>query len=67
VRIKFTANRDQVFKSFSAIANLADKSDQGKITIAIEGQAASGYDANWLRNAVQEPLDEVDIDGMQIQ
>lgn len=67
VRIRFTANRDQVFKSFSAIANLADKSDNGKIGIIIEGQAVAGYDANWLRNAVQEPLDEANIDGMEIE
>jgi hypothetical protein len=56
-----------VFKSFQAIANLADKSDNGKITIVVEGQAAGGYDSNWLRNAAQEPLDEADIDGIQIE
>lgn len=67
VRIRFTADRDQVFKSFSAIANLADKSDNGKISIVVDGQAVAGYDANWLRNAVQEPLDEANIDGMQIE
>ena len=67
VRIRFTADRDQVFKSFSAIANLADKSDNGKISIVVDGQASTGYDANWLRNAVQEPLDEANIDGMQLE
>jgi hypothetical protein len=55
-----------VFKSFPAIANLADKSDGGKIKIIVEGQCAAGFDANWLRNAVQEPLDEANIDGMEI-
>ncbi|MCE9554597.1 MAG: DUF499 domain-containing protein [Planctomycetes bacterium] len=67
VRIRFPATRDQVFKSFPAIANLADKSDGGKIKIVVEGQAVDGYDANWLRNAVQEPLDEASIDGMEIE
>jgi hypothetical protein len=47
VRITFPASRDDVFKSFPAIANLADKSDGGKIKIMIDGQAAAGYDANW--------------------
>lgn len=65
VRITFPASRDDVFKSFPAIANLADKSDGGKIKLVIEGQAAAGYDANWLRNAVQEPLDEANIDGLE--
>ena len=66
IRIAFPASRDDVFKSFPAIANLADKSDGGKIKIVIDGQAAAGYDANWLRNAVEEPLDEANIDGLEI-
>lgn len=66
VRISFAANRDAVFKSFAAIANLADKSDGGKISLTVMGQSTGGYDPNWLRNAVEEPLDEADIDGMEI-
>jgi hypothetical protein len=67
VKITFPASRGDVFNSFQAIANLADKSDDGKIKITVEGQAASGYDPTWLRNAVQEPLDELSIDGLEIQ
>ena len=67
IRIAFPASRDDVFKSFQAIANLADKSDDGKIQITVEGQSTAGYDANWLRNAVQEPLEESDIKGLEIQ
>jgi hypothetical protein len=66
VRITFPASRDDVFKSFQAIANLADKSDGGKIKITIDGHSASGYDPNWLRNAVEEPLDEASIEGLEI-
>ena len=62
VRLKFKATRDQVFKIFPAIANLADESDEGKVTIHIEGVSSSGYDPLWLRNAVEEPLDEADIE-----
>jgi len=58
----FEATREQVFKAFSAIANLADKSDGAKVKIRIEGTSADGYDPSWLRNAVDEPLDEADID-----
>ena len=61
------ATREQVFKSFQAVANLADKSDGGKITIQIDGANASGYDPSWLRNAVEEPLDEANIDGLQME
>lgn len=67
VKIRFPASRDEVFRSFSAIANLADKSDGQKITIVIEAQCNAGYDRNWLRNAVQEPLDEANIDDLKIE
>jgi len=61
VELMFKATRDQVFKAFPAIANLADKSDGGKISICVKGTSAAGYDPSWLRNAVEEPLDEADV------
>jgi hypothetical protein len=62
VRLKFKATRDQIFKAFPAIANLADKSDEGKVNVIVEGTSAEGFDPSWLRNAVYEPLDEADIE-----
>ncbi|MCD6198158.1 MAG: ATP-binding protein [Deltaproteobacteria bacterium] len=62
ISLVFTATRDQVFKAFPAIANLADKSNDEKVKICVEGAAADGYDHSWLRNAVEEPLDEADIE-----
>lgn len=62
VSIKFEATRDQVFKAFPAIANLADKADNGKVLIEVVGNNQQGYDPAWLRNAVDEPLDEADIE-----
>ena len=67
ISITYPATRDDVFNSFAAIANLAEKSDGGKVTLTVQGKAAAGYDANWLRNAVQEPLEELNIDGLQIE
>lgn len=58
----FSASRDQVFSVFPAIANLADRSDDGKVVIQVEGKSEKGYDPSWLRNAVKEPLDEADVD-----
>jgi hypothetical protein len=62
VALTFEATREQVFKAFPAIANLADKSDGGRVRIRIEGTSATGFDPSWLRNAVDEPLDEADIE-----
>ena len=62
IAMTFEATREQVFKAFPAIANLADKSDGARVRIRIEGSSAAGFDPSWLRNAVDEPLDEADID-----
>jgi hypothetical protein len=61
VAMVFEATREQVFKAFPAIANLADKSDGGKVRLRVEATSAAGFDPVWLRNAVDEPLDEADI------
>lgn len=61
VRLRFKATRDQLFKAFPAIANLADKSNDRKVTVSVEGTSSEGFDPSWLRNAVEEPLDEADI------
>ncbi len=62
ITLAFEATREQVFKAFPAIANLADKSDGAKVRIKVEGTSAAGFDPSWLRNAVDEPLDEADIE-----
>jgi hypothetical protein len=68
VSLRFTATRDQIFKAFPAIANLADRSDGGKITVQVDATNQCGFDSSWLRNAVEEPLDEANVpsnDGTQ--
>jgi hypothetical protein len=62
VRYRFRADRDQIFKVFKAVANLTDKTDDGKITITIEGRSTQGIQLSWLRNAVEEPLDEANVE-----
>ena len=58
----FEATREQVFKAFQAIGNLADKSDGGKVSIQVRGTSQEGFDPSWLRNAVEEPLEEADLE-----
>ncbi len=62
VAFAFEATREQVYKAFPAIANPADKSDGARVRIRIEGSSATGFDPSWLRNVVDEPLDEADIE-----
>jgi hypothetical protein len=43
VEIRFSATRADMFKAFPALANLADKADDGKITVRVSGTSASGF------------------------
>ena len=58
VRFKVTLNRQQVYASFQAFANLAEKA--GTIEVIVDAQTLQGFDPVWLRNAVIEPLEEAD-------
>ncbi len=62
VTYRFAASRDQLFKTFPAIANLADRADGGKISVQVEATSKDGFEGSWLRNAVEEPLDEADVE-----
>jgi Protein of unknown function (DUF499) len=59
VRLKLTLNRQQVYASFNAFANLADQA--GTIEVVVDAQSLKGFDPVWLRNAVLEPLEEAEV------
>jgi predicted AAA+ superfamily ATPase len=62
VTYRFAATRDQLFKTFPALANLADRADGGKVSIQVEALSEAGFERPWLRNAVEEPLDEANVE-----
>jgi len=59
VHLELTLTQQQLFASFNAIANLAEKA--GDVTMIVEANKAEGFDKVWLRNAVLEPLEEAGI------
>lgn len=56
ITYSFKADRSQLYKCFNALANLAEKS--GKINLKVETELEEGIDPHWLRNAVEEPIEE---------
>ena len=59
VNITFSADRDQLYTAWQAIANLADMA--GKVSVSIDAKSEEGFDKNKLRNVVIEPLQEADL------
>jgi hypothetical protein len=59
VAFNFSANRDQLFTAWNAIANLADLA--GKVNVTVRADSEAGFDRNKLQNGVLEPLKEADL------
>jgi len=59
VEIIFSADRNQLFSAWNAIANLADLA--GKVNVTVRADSAGGFDKNKLQNGVLEPLRESDL------
>ena len=59
VELSFTADRDQLFAVWNAIANLADMA--GKVNVTIHAEKPDGFDKSKLQNGVIEPLQEGDL------
>ena len=59
VELTFSADRNQLFTAWNAIANLADIAGQVKVTV--KAQKAEGLDKAKLQNGVMEPLREADL------
>jgi hypothetical protein len=60
-RLQFTVNKQQLFRAFRPLQNLAEKADDLTVTLDVTAHANTPLDATWLRNAVEEPLDESDV------
>lgn len=59
VEINFSADRNQLFSAWNAVANLADLA--GKVNVTVRADSAEGFDRNKLQNGVLEPLRESDL------
>ena len=60
VAYELKVNRENLFHCFNAIDHLAAKS--GEITITVVPKLKRGVDPEWLRNAVEEPMEETGIE-----
>jgi hypothetical protein len=59
VELSFSADRNQLFSAWNAIANLADLA--GKVNVTVRADSTEGFDKSKLQNGVLEPLRESDL------
>jgi len=59
VELAFSADRNQLFTAWHALANLADLA--GKVDVTVRATSAAGFDKAKLQNGVLEPLKETKL------
>jgi len=59
VEFGFSADRDQLYTAWNAIANLADMA--GSVSVNVRAESEEGFDKSKLENGVLEPLRESDL------
>jgi hypothetical protein len=59
VDLSFSADRNQLFSAWNAIANLADMA--GKVSVTVHAESPGGFEKTKLQNGVLEPLQEANL------
>jgi hypothetical protein len=60
-RLSMETDKAQAFQAFRVLQALSDKCSKMKLNIEVDAEAKDEFDPVWLRNAIEEPLDEADI------
>lgn len=60
-KLTSSTNKANIFQLFEVLQALSDKSEKMTITIEVHAHTQDSFDLNWIRNAIEEPLDEMDI------
>jgi len=59
--LSMETDKAQAFQAFRVLQALSDKCSKMKLNIEVDAEAKDEFDPVWLRNAIEEPLDEADI------
>lgn len=60
--LRFQATAAQLFRILPALQNLAERSESFVANVEVQADGREPFDRTWLRNAVEEHLDEAGID-----
>lgn len=62
-RLRVETDAPQLFRILPALQNLADRASRFVARIDVEAESEEQFDKSWLRNAVEEHLDEAGVKG----
>jgi hypothetical protein len=60
-KITSVTDKSKIFQLFEMLQTLSDKAEGMTIKIEVQAHTQDKFDPTWIRNAIEEPLDEMDI------
>ncbi|MEB3179787.1 MAG: DUF499 domain-containing protein [Nostocaceae cyanobacterium] len=60
-KLTSVTDKSKIFQLFEVLQTLSDNADGMTIKIEVQAHTQDKFDTNWIRNAIEEPLDEMDI------
>ena len=54
-------DKEKIFELFQVLQSLSDQADNMSVQIEVRAHTTKEFDPNWINNAIEEPLDELDI------
>jgi len=60
-KLTSVTDKSKIFQLFEVLQTLSDKAEGMTIKIEVQANTQDKFDLNWIRNAIEEPLDEMDI------
>ena len=60
-KINLHTNKSKIFDLFQVLQTLSDKAEEMTIQIEVRAHTKQEFELNWIRNTIEEPLDEMDI------
>jgi hypothetical protein len=60
-KLTSVTDKSKIFQLFEVLQTLSDKAEGMTIKIEVQANTQDKFDPTWIRNAIEEPLDEMDI------
>jgi hypothetical protein len=60
-KLTSVTDKSKIFELFQVLQVLSDKAEGMTIKIEVQANTKDKFDPSWIRNAIEEPLDEMDI------
>lgn len=60
-QIRTNIDKAKLFSFFKVLQALSDRADTMTVEVTVRAQTTQGFEPGWISNAIEEPLDEMDI------